>query len=59
MKKKLLYLILPMLFAASTINGQIKVWDFGANPMGAGFTDMITVANQTTCPLFTQPATAL
>jgi len=58
MKKKLLLLILPMLFTASFINAQTKVWDFGANPMGAGFTDMITVANQTTCALFTQPATA-
>jgi hypothetical protein len=57
MKKKLLLLILPMLFAASFINAQTKVWDFGANPMGTGFTDMITVANQTTCALFTQPAT--
>lgn len=57
MKKKLLFLILPMLFLALSINAQTKVWDFGANAMGAGFTDMITVANQTTCALFTQPAT--
>jgi len=57
MKKKLLLLILPMLFLALSINAQTKVWDFGANAMGAGFTDMITVANQTTCALFTQPAT--
>ena len=57
MKKKLLILILPMLFSAVSINAQTKVWDFGANPMGAGFTDMITIANQTTCALFTQPAT--
>jgi hypothetical protein len=53
MKKKLLLLILPMMFAVSSINAQTKVWDFGANAMGAGFTDMITVANQTTCALFT------
>ncbi|NDP28215.1 MAG: T9SS type A sorting domain-containing protein [Flavobacterium sp.] len=52
MKKRLLYLVLPMLFTALSINAQTKVWDFGANPMGAGFTDMITVANQTTCALF-------
>jgi len=58
MKKKLLLLILPVLFAAASINAQTKVWDFGANPMGAGFTDMITIANQTTCAHFTQPATA-
>nr|WP_315148567.1 T9SS type A sorting domain-containing protein [uncultured Flavobacterium sp.] len=57
MKKTLLYLILPMLFTISSISAQTKVWDFGANAMGAGFTDMITVANQTTCALFTQPAT--
>jgi hypothetical protein len=53
MKKKLLYLTSIVLFAASSINAQTKVWDFGANAMGAGFTDMITVANQTTCALFT------
>lgn len=53
MKKKLLYLILPMLFVTVTINAQTKVWDFGANLMGVGFTDMITIANQTTCALFT------
>lgn len=53
MKKKLLYFILPMLFSALSINAQTKVWDFGANPMGTGFTDMITIANQTTCALFT------
>jgi len=29
MKKTLLYLIFPMLFAASTINAQTTVWDFG------------------------------
>jgi hypothetical protein len=58
MKKTLLLLILPMLFVAVSINAQTKVWDFGANPMGAGFTDMITVANQKSCALFTQPATA-
>jgi hypothetical protein len=29
MKKTLLYLILPMLFTASTINAQTTVWDFG------------------------------
>jgi len=29
MKKTLLYLIIPMLFAASTINAQTTVWDFG------------------------------
>lgn len=58
MKKTLLLLILPMLFSSVSVNAQTKVWDFGANPMGTGFTDMITVANQTTCALFTQPATA-
>jgi len=52
MKKNLLFLILPLLFSALSINAQTKVWDFGANAMGAGFTDMITVANQTTCALF-------
>ncbi|MEO8236905.1 MAG: T9SS type A sorting domain-containing protein [Flavobacterium sp.] len=41
-----------MLVSASSTKAQTKVWDFGANPMGAGFTDMITVANQTTCALF-------
>jgi hypothetical protein len=58
MKKPLLYLILPLLLSAFASNAQTKVWDFGADAMGAGFTDMITVANQTTCTLFTQPATA-
>lgn len=57
MKKKLLLLILPILFSALSVNAQTKVWDFGANPMGAGFTDMITISNQTTCALFAQPAT--
>lgn len=47
-----------MLFSALSINAQTKVWDFGANPMGAGFADMITIANQTACAHFTQPATA-
>lgn len=29
MKKTLLYLIIPMLFASASVNSQIKVWDFG------------------------------
>ncbi len=57
MKKKLLYLTSIVLLAVSSINAQTKVWDFGANPMGAGFTDMITTTNQPTCAAFTQPAT--
>lgn len=52
MKKKLLYLTSILLFTAASINAQTKVWDFGANALGAGFTDMITVANQTTSALF-------
>lgn len=52
MKKTLLLLIFPMLFSASYVDAQIKVWDFGADPLGTGFTNMITVANQTTCALF-------
>lgn len=58
MKRKLLYLTSIVLFSAfATMNAQTKVWDFGANPMGTGFTDMITIANQTTCALF--PANSL
>ena len=53
MKKTLLLLIFPLLFSASHVDAQIKVWDFGADPLGTGFTNMITVANQTTCGLFT------
>ena len=53
MKRKLLLLFLPVLFAGTITQAQTKVWDFGANPMGSGFTDMITIANQTVCPLFT------
>jgi len=53
MKKTLLLLIFPLLFSASNVDAQIKVWDFGADPLGTGFTNMITVANQTTCGLFT------
>ncbi len=53
MKTKLLSIILPMFLFTLVSNAQTKVWDFGANPMGTGFTDMITVANQTTCTLFT------
>lgn len=53
MKKQLLYFASILLFSASAVNAQTQVWDFGANAMGTGFTDMITVANQTTCALFT------
>jgi len=40
MKKKLLLLILPMLFSALSVNAQTKVWDFGNDivtwPLSAG-----------------------
>ncbi len=52
MKKTLLTLLITMLFSATYLNAQIKVWDFGADPLGTGFINMITVANQTTCGLF-------
>lgn len=46
MKKKLLYLIVPMLFAAVSVNAQIKVWDFGgetvANFGSYTFQNMLT-----------------
>jgi len=46
MKKTLLYLILPMLFASSSVNAQIKVWDFGGETVADfgsyTFTNMLT-----------------
>lgn len=57
MKRKLLYLTSIAFFSAFSLSAQTKVWDFGANPMGTGFTDMITIANQKVCALF--PASSL
>ncbi len=48
MKKKLLYLTSIVLFSASSINAQIKVWDFGAEDMGAGYTNMLDVTKMNT-----------
>ena len=49
MKKTLLYLILPMLFAASFVNAQIKVWDFGGETVADfgtyTFQNMINITN--------------
>jgi hypothetical protein len=49
MKKTLLYLILPMLFAATSVNAQIKVWDFGGATVedfgGYTFQNMINITN--------------
>ncbi|KJD34328.1 hypothetical protein PK35_00450 [Tamlana nanhaiensis] len=41
MKKKLLLLMLPMLFASATFNAQIKYWDFGGKELGAGYDNMM------------------
>lgn len=50
MKKKLLLLILPMLFMAFTINAQTKVWDFGNDivtwPLNAGIGNNEIVKDQ-------------
>lgn len=45
MTKKLLFIILPMLFFATFLNAQIKVWDFGATQLDPStYTNMLDVA---------------
>jgi hypothetical protein len=51
MNKKLLFFSV-LLTSVFFSHAQIKVWDFAAQSLGAGFTDRITVANQTSCALF-------
>ena len=58
MKKKLLLLILPMLFAAASINAQTKVWDFGNDvvtwPLSPGIGSNEMVKDQLgLCPIAT------
>lgn len=47
MKKKLLYLIIPMLFSATYVSAQTDVWDFGGCPdseLGTGYVNQATPA---------------
>lgn len=46
-----------MLFSASYVNAQIKVWDFGAEDLGAGYTNMLDVNTMNTV-VYSGPAGA-